>query len=454
MFETKDGRAIDIEKITWDKVRDDLLPLNPHLVKLIDKLGKVTKDFPFYKAKYTFGTAIIKKSKAFLPLSDGQKIYFNDPEIPEQLVQDLGYDPVTSQPLGVILSKNCEFYMPVNDRIIPHAIISPGAVFGVGRILNNLLHDGSTGFPQKPASALWDFNAGAKSVFMLAKISDNNGHNKLNKFLGSDIEKPLSYQEHTSTFRRIAKNRESDWACEILYFSNKWLAQLKEPIFVEFVNYLFQVNRASNKVWHNTPKWTTILNDIDSKKRLDHHSFYVLATARHLLGIAAGLAPGFRPAVDDSSAPVSTMQKAYIEGYELTEHWPSIMEAAEFVTSDNQPIYYSLNHPTLPQYNPNTYKGKSIIALEEDVRHVMETYCSAITEDERTKIESSSLYSAATTVDFSFYHNDPASYKNIKNSLSLPEDDPRFKCMHAPDATFPNSSAFFKGCVMIKPKAI
>lgn len=448
MYKTKSGKLIAVKKITWDIFCNDLLGLNRHLFKIISKLEPSIKDFYFYEATYPYGNTIIQDSKAYLPLADGEQIYFNDPDMPEELLKDLGYDLTTQSPLGILLSKNCELSMRVKDRILPHLVITPGDIFGAGRMLNQLESIDSP-FTKKSPSAMWDVTSGVKSTFMLAKISDATGITRLNKALATRLEKPKTDFEHFIFFKKIGET--SDWQNRVAFFSNSCFKNIKDhDILTGFINYLLKASQNQNQAWHNMPKWMGILSDIDKSCGLDGYSEYARATAINLLMIAIGSAPGFAPSTDNYSIPLQQIQDLYLHEYNLDTYWPTVMTLSPL--SPNRAIYYSLNRPTLAQYNPNTFHGKSIISLACDVKHILDAYCKYISTNPHIRIDAPSLYYAATLADFSFYHNDSKKYGSINDSTSLKNEDSTFACPHAKKAEFPANSGFFKGCVKITPK--
>ncbi len=451
MFKTRDGRQINVTELKWSEIQLTLLRINPELIRIIDKIND-KDDLFVYKARYPYGANIISNSMAYFPLADGGEIAFNNPSLPETLIKNLNYSPLMSSPMGVILNKNCEIYIRADSRIMPHMVMSPGDIFGVSRALANTFQlDSNVSLISPPA--MWDISSGARSVFMLTKIANTIGHNKLKKRLGLDIRKPESYQEHYSLFKQIAQSPECDWYSEVLFFSNKWLERLGSTEFRELFSYLSQVNRYFNRVWHNTPQWTMVFNEIENKHRLWHYSPYTLATAKHLFNIASGSIVGFRPANDDSSAPVELIQDMYLNTYELDDYWPIIMEPMQFSHHHNDlPLYYSLNFPTLAQCNPTTFKGKSLIALEDEVERTVEKYHHDILRAKDIIYKSTSLYNTALAADFSFFHEDPGAYNNIQPAQAVLEQDPRFFCKHNSNATFPLHSAFLKGCVKINPR--
>ena len=101
----------------------------------------------------------------------------------------------------------------------------------------------------------------------------------------------------------------------------------------------------------------------------------------------------------------------------------------------------------MAQHNPTTFKGKSIISLEDDLKYVMERYCSSILVE--AEAQSPSLYGVALNTEFSFFHTEPGGHSGIKNNQDIPKEDKNFECRHAANATFPVHSAFLKGCVRL-----
>lgn len=447
MFTTADGRKLEIEELTWSSASSLIFPANDELTKILDDISP-SDDLKVYRIKYPYGAHIIHNSETYIPTSDGSFVSFNDKTLPQELLDNLSYDIDTQSPLGIVLDKKCEFYMHFGQRILPNSIMSKGDIFGVARVLSNTLVSDSR-YSSRSVSTLWNLNSGSVSSFMLPKISDAVGHNKLKLHLGLNLDKPENYQDHNAIFSEISALDKHKWKSEIIFFSKKWFEKLKDPEWVEFYSYLSLVNRSLNRIWHNTPNWTAIYNEIEDEQRMMNMAPYALGTSRHLFTMAVGCTPGFKPATDESSMPTKLIQETYLNTYDLSDNWPIIMEPTQFNRVD--PIYYSLNHPTLAQHNPSTYKGKSIIALAEDVSFIMEQYCAGILKSSRSLAPS--LYEAAETVDFSFYHNDHSNNReNIKNNIVLPEEDKRFVCEHKPNASFPTYSPFLKGCIKISIK--
>ncbi|MBP9742336.1 MAG: hypothetical protein KBD37_03160 [Burkholderiales bacterium] len=447
MFKTTEDRTIDIEEINWDSASKLLQNLHPNLVKVINNVSPDTS-LTLYKASYPFATPVINRGNIQLPLAEGGTISVNSDSLPPQLANDLHYGNNNRTPLGVLLNRNAEFYLPIGDRIMPYEVLSPGNMFGLAKIVDSVInrrrqHSNSSPF-------IWNLNAGARSIFMLSKISNAVNHRKLKKVHNLSLNQPDGYPEHCLVFEDILKNGSSQWRLEVLYFSNKWLDKLSDPAWSLVYNELLNIHRSSYKMWHNEILiWHTAFNLIEQSSNLSVFMPYALATARHLFVIAANSAPGFRPATDELSAPILTLQEAYIKNYELTNQ-PVIMEPAQFVGGSNLPVYYSLNYPTLAESNAKILRSHSNIRVLEQIQCVVKKYQEGILAN--CENSPASLYHAASTVQFSYYHNDPTDYKQISNSALLFDKDSRFS--HGKKNDFPFSGAFINGCIKISPNVV
>ncbi|MBP9741876.1 MAG: hypothetical protein KBD37_00790 [Burkholderiales bacterium] len=447
MFETTDGRTIDIEEISWDNASKLLQKLQPDLVKFINAVSP-DKELTLYKASYPFATSIIKSADIQLPLTDGDTISVNSSNLPPQLANDLRYNESNRVPLGMLLNKNAEFYTQVGSRVMPYEVLSPGSIFGLAKIVDSVIHRTNVPSDADPFTA--DLSAGARSIFMLSKISNGVNHRKLKKAYSLTLNQPEGYDDHCLVFKELVKNSSCDWRLEVLYFSNKWLDKLNDSAWSSIYNELLNIHRSSYKVWHNDIRgWHAAFNLIEHEKNLGDFMPYSLATTRHLFIIAANSAPGFRPATNELSAPVTFLQKAYIDDYELTNQ-PVIMEPTQFVHTTKLPVYYSLNHPTLVESNTKTLRSHSNIKVVDQIQYVTKKYCEGILKNCRKSAPS--LYQAASAIQFSYYHNDPTDYKQINNSTVLFDEDNRFG--FGQKKGYPFSGPFTNGCIKINPNSV
>lgn len=442
MLKTKNNKPLDVIEFEWEQAREILLPLNKELVNIIDEISPGI-EYKLYKARYPYGVKIFDKLEAYLPLKNGKTILFTDESLPANLAKNLYYDKEISNPVGMVLQKNLEFYLTVGSRAMPFNVAEPGSIFGLARILDNI--ENSDNAFQNRSFFMWELTSGVRSLFMMPKINENTKHIRLKKMYGITEDKPTSYQNHHAIFKDLACQNNLDWYSEVLFFSNNWFENLTDSAWAKLYAFFLKNNRSSYAYWRNYLSWQITFDTIEQRKNIRGISAYALHTAQHLYSISARALPGFRPATDDMSAPISFIQKAYLNGYEL-EYWPNILEISNF--SDNS-CYYSLNYPTLAQSDPNSVKSKSIITLLGEVRNIIAKYQQGIKENSLAK--STSLHTASISNNFSFFHDLPT-YHDIQSNIKIAEEDSRFAYDKHFDK-FSIYSPFLRGCIKISPNA-
>lgn len=439
MLTTKSGKSIVVEEVNWNYVIKKSLLINPELAEMMTLIGD-DANYKFYKASYQFGDPIIDNGNCYLSLATGGSIAFNDPDMPEQVRQNLSYNEI-EDPLGLILNKSSEFYLS-DVKVEPKSIIHAGQLFGIPRAIDDNTHDNSTS-----VRAL-NLNAGSRSLFMLSGIGNSTCHSKLQEHYGIKSPTPDSSQDHWAVFADIAKMANFPWRCEIIYFSRNWINKLKSDAWALLAKRLMLQHRASYSIWHKVEDvWNRAFQDIEQEKELTkHYPLQSLIIAKQLFMLSANIMPGFRPAINDDSAPISAIKEAYsnIYYYKTGQQKYSIiiMELAKFDMQKGDPIYFSLNQSIFKQNYLDASNKKSQITLLDEIRLATDNYLKIILKN---KSHIKSLYDMAKTTTFSFYHTNPDDYTKIFPAESLPNDDSRFK----QNEEFPYNSGFFKGCVKI-----
>ncbi len=236
---------LDIEILTWEDARLLLLPILPELVSIIDKLSP-SQDLVLYKASYPFGSTIINKQNYYLPLAAGKTISFNSPFLPEKIRNDLSYDPATNSPIGIVLSRKSEFFVEIDERVIPYAILEPGGIFGSSKVLDKITHNLENNLRMSYFAFVWELRAGARSIFALPKISNRVYHQKMAKRLQLplSLDAPRGYYQHWDIFKSIANRYAPQWKAEFLFFSNAWLEKLTDRAWLPLFNF-FLVDASS-----------------------------------------------------------------------------------------------------------------------------------------------------------------------------------------------------------------
>ena len=154
--------------------------------------------------------------------------------------------------------------------------------------------------------------AGARSISMLPKISDSIGFNKIQKKYAIQSEKPRFLRDHWNVIKDIVKHPafENTWDTELLLFSEKWFQNLHDPTWRDFKNLCLEAAWKSSAFWRNQYTWDLTFSRIQSDRYLKPCP-YIADVVSHLLAMTAGAMPGFCPAIDDTMAPISKLQKVF-----------------------------------------------------------------------------------------------------------------------------------------------
>lgn len=442
MLTTKNGLELSVKELSWDDAYPLVKSVLPNLSQVMESYDN--DDLKFYKAMYPFGAKIFNGGKCYLPLANGNEIDFNSEFLPDTLAKDLNYDLKREDPLGLLLSKTSELYLETESRVMSHSIVNPGYVFGIPRAIDP---DDNVHMPSR-SSLTWNFNSGARTIFFLTRITAKSKHEKLSKELKIKALVPESTEEQWQVFTEITRSLNTPWYSEVLFFPREFIHRIRKAESFQLANFLMMLHRGSYNVWHNTALiWNAVFSEIEQKKHLTHYSMYSIFTARQLFLIAANSAVGFKPAMNDKSAPYSVIKDIYNKIYGFKDEGLSdvMMEPGTLDVTKTDSIYYSINNPMLAEYTPDTFKGKSLISLLEEVFHIVKIYQENIISD-HSQIES--LYKVAKTTTFTFYHVNSSDgvYKDIQDSKLLANEDDRFTSF---GAFFPETSSFFKGCIKI-----
>ena len=431
---------------TWKDFRDDLFAVNPDLTAIIDEMDP-DKSFRLYKIRYPYGSEIVKSGEFYLPNSDGKIVSINDKTITNDVRKDLSYNS-GSIPVGMMIKNSIEVYINHQGISVPlvghrHYI---GKLFGLSHNLNN---QNSFNIP----IALWNITAGGRSVFMLPKISNLTGHNRIKKEFNIQVDAPRSLSDQWSVFRSLYQSDafKSDWEVEVIFFSSSWFDNFNETSWMLFFNYFYRNLVSLTDYFRKSQTWEAMLSLLRLDKNVGHNA-YINHKVRHILGIATGELPAFAPAVDDSFGPFSDIQKIYTDIYDLKGHAPVMLQPRFLDDSKSNapatnPVYYSLNHPTV-MFPAGKHNEHSVMTNLNDTASLLGRYMRAIKE-QQDEIRIEQFDHLIDHIDFNFYHSSNSSYGFVKSSKELPTTD---KNWHKDGKSMAAHGPFLQGCVQVYPK--
>ncbi|MFN7096234.1 MAG: hypothetical protein ACK4PR_01545 [Gammaproteobacteria bacterium] len=428
-----------IEKVFWSDVRSNVIELNPVLSEIIDRLNP---PYPLFKASFPFGTEFIKKGKLYLPNQRDDFVSLTDIESNE-LKEELGYN-IGTNPVSMVLQKSAELFISLDESTLPFffGFLRPGRLFSTSRVL-------SPTFSHQPAF-LWNITAGARSLFMLPKISDTAGYKRLRKTFHLQVDKPKGLVDHWELFKEIANhdNFNNPWALEVLFFSKRWFDHLNDKAWIEFHRYLLQVSWETTEFWRNRFIWDLVFSYIQRIRGIKPNP-YIADTVKHILSISAGAVPGMGPATDDSSAPIAGLQRVFKDIYNLETYLPIILQSKFFsLYEECSPVYYSLQYPTTLEFSSKLSDNTSALSDLYDVKSLLEKYLNSLSS-KGLNIEHTPLADIPQLVKFDYFHSDnDGKYRGIRSTQDIPLEDLLFANIKGmKNSAFPLQSTFVRGCI-------
>lgn len=420
-----------LTRVYWNEIKDEVRQVNPSLFIHLDCVDN-GKNLPLVLAQYPFGCDILKAGTLFLPEGEQAVCPISNSKAPKAILSDLHYSKI---PVGLILSKSIEIYYETQERIIADKIWQKGRIFGLWE-----LHDAPY---QEDSAQLSNISAGARSIFMLPKITDQVSHRKLQKNLGITSPAPASERDHRDLFAEIVAKSEDGqkWKCRILYLSAAWFKNQNNLAFQSLKGYFLQEawhqsyncrrQFELNVSWENSLKWMSERN-IYLSPRVSSH-------VKQLYLIAENIFPGmvFAKQKEDWAAPVNLITHIYQDIYQL-KHYDPLITHANHIEHSN-PVYYSLRYPN---YFESHIPMKSTPRLAEEIS-MLANIIGMIKYTKHFNIKP----------EFNFYHfgkeNTPPVYSADHLIKSNPDLNQFIKNKKS-GAEFPVNSTFFHGCVEIK----
>lgn len=447
---TKIDERKGLVKTCWDDVRDRVKKVSPDFAKIVDNLSP-DKSFPLYLAYYPYGDLKGDTISPFMPKIDGGSYRLSDPDAPKDVTNHLGYGS-TSSPLGMLLEKKIEYFIELKDlkTTIPWQIISPGAIFPLGRMLKN------TSQRIYSPNGILTAVAGARSVFTLPKIGCMTNHLTLQRDYNIQTPPPKSLHEHWDIFKDIVRHEQinCDWRACILYFSKNWVDKINNSTaWYPLKELMLEFAWRSCEYQRNSIYYNIAYSLIQNKRNLKPNP-YLADTACHLFAIAAGAVPGYAPLLDNDSLPLDILQKAFVESYGLKKYIPTIMGPAQFFLEDeaSQPIYYSLQRPSTLTFSPKSRSLASTSFEMRELKHIVNVFANELSK-ESNLLSDTIISEVAKKIEFKYYHNKDDKHHAILNSSEIAHYDNRFSSKFAksaaPESVYAADAPFVRGCVSI-----
>ena len=429
-----------LEKRSWKDLSFLVRNIKPKLASLIDELSP-TDDFSFYVARYPYGALIVDKGILQVMNTDGQLVPLHHSSIPNKVKDDLGYNKMI--PTGLVSHNSIETFFITQHRTVPASLYGLGDFVALWHVLE--------GMHSYQAGPIWTISSGARTIYMLPKITDKNSYHALKKKYHLHFPIPKTLNDHWQIFSDLANHPQfpKKWHSEIIIFSGKWFSKMEDRAFAPLVKYFLE------EVWHsslfrrNQSVFDFAFSLAQENKNLKPNP-YLADTVKHLIAMGDGFSPGLATAIDNSAAPISGLQQVFLEDYGLKKYAPVLMHLHHFSMQTNRPVYYSLETPTTPIFSPRSSRLSSKMVDMRELKHLTEILLSEILKG-NLYVEETPLFDIARNVRYKFYHSEKDQLNEISGITDLTKTDDSFTktLINSKKHAFPDYSPFFRGCISI-----
>ncbi|MFN3234825.1 MAG: hypothetical protein ACE365_05385 [Gammaproteobacteria bacterium] len=437
-----------IKSTTWEKARKKVASLNPSLAKAIDNVSP-GNEYLLFEASYPYGSKIVNKGLLHLPGDDGKVLPIDSPYVSSEIKNQLIRRTV---PVSLILKNCAEVSFEMEERLVSLNLFSPGFSFGLWENL-----DPTTSYYVR---RLWNLTAGARSIYMLPKITEHASHKTLRKKYGVRSYLPQNLLDHWRIFSEIANSPafETDWNCKVLFFSDNWMNHIvKDSAWKDVYNMFLQDGWIQSQYWRNKVTfdiiWEVFTNNINKHNIKPNPHF--LNIVKHMILVGTGLLPGSIAADyhDNSVAPIAELQKVYIEDYKLRQYIPTFLIPHHFSATEKAPIYYSFQQPAMLETAAISYQSPSTIRMMPEIKFLMEKFHEEVLEGE-IKADNTPIATFADSVVFDYFHSEANIDYDIKATSEMPKEDKRLISIIPgyKNKKFAGNGHFIRGCARLSSK--
>lgn len=437
-----------IEEISWQDAREVVANTCKELADIIDDINP-GKECTLFKVRYPFGMKILEDTIFYLPFrSPVISIPITDPSIPSNIRNQLNYSAL---PLGIIVQNNIEVFRDLKDKIYSVAFYGNGLDIGIWEYYN--------------WTTPYSITSGARSLYMLPKISESFSHKQLKKEFGVTAPPPRHTYDHWEVFTQIAnsKNFSTPWFCEVLFLTKKWFDNIKNN-----KNWAMLRSYICTKGWQHSGygrrksildvAWEMFARSLSSKEfRADSQ---VVDTLKHLVNIGSGTVPASAPyAGIEVAGPLKEIQTIYEHPHSYgLKYIATIMQPQYFSHTTSKPVYYSAQMPTLLETVP---RGRKAATVMNNIRELSDLVKRFLTDNDwnwsKLKIADVSFCELLNDLKFEYFHGEMFAYgRLIRPSTEMPNHDSAL--IYDPytkgQRGFANNGTFLRGCVKISKQEL
>lgn len=403
----------EFKYVSWQNIKSEVKKVNPELANIINALP--TKSLKFKLATYSYGAIIAQ-----------------------------GTDKNKTPPVFLVLEKSCELFLTNKEQHIPFEIIKSGEICCAAQVLAKK--------PFGMQQEQWAISAGARNIFMLPKISDDEKHNRLKKKFNFQAQKPQNLSDQWEIFRLIANsgNHQSEWQCKILIFEDTWFKNYNKKSWKNF--YYYFGNFAFQKsIFHINQYFIQFLLSALQNERPVRLTRSQTEQINHLLMLSMSGIPGYTVLTNNELLPLKLIQAAYSNIYKL-ENYPPIMVGPDYfanIAKDEKCLYYSYGYPCFYSFSPKENQSSSTARDFYQLFRVFRKVLDFI-KDNNFLYNNGELKNLSKTHQLTFYHPGSKTYNEFSAPKLIPDTDKSIMQDWSKDKRFPHKVDFLNGCIQIK----
>lgn len=308
------------EKLSWNDVKSTIKNLNSSFYEIIESDPSLIPEYVVL-LRYPYGYDVI---------SQGQ-FNTNNPDI------------VDFEPSFCLVNQGCfEQNIIVNSMIKTMGQFLPGDFFYCDGVLG-CRNDNSRLYTPRH---MLNISSGVRNAFVSQiSLAGMDAAVKMSRKYGRDYRATDNAYDQFSNFKLIAAERSPKWHTSAFAFPSSWEKRLNLEIQQFFMEDDF---KKIHPVYKDDTK--TILTFVESKANASL-SLFEKDIIRHLIFIALGGTYAIQASIDESYAPIKSIQEALIYDYGL-KNIPIFFKATKMSNKlGDEPVYFSMrNHINfLPQ---------------------------------------------------------------------------------------------------------
>lgn len=275
-----------------------------------------------------------------------------------------GRFPAGQLPLGLVLENPVEVYLQESTHLTPLRVLGPGEWFGVFEALDAGIIAGREEFQPVTASGSYNVSSGAKSARLIAPCSTEwanrlcRSDRKHRAMRALNSERP---EDRSSELIRIFnEQQDSPWSVEVALLRPDLAARLETPARARLLEVGWTQGRHLLSRSLEDSAWLERYHEYAASSSTA--GMLTLRTARHLLYVARGEQPAFKPvgSAGPETGPLRGFQR-WLMDEQRFEFLPGLVQPHHVVSSGDH-AYYSLSEPTI--LGPLPRKGGTVVKKE------------------------------------------------------------------------------------------